>query len=72
MTNQNDNTYIAKLEQDLLELPGKPYSRCCLCNKLGVTHNMHPKYSATSEFFCCDECENKTDRLFGEYHEERA
>lgn len=64
------NDYIAMLERDLLELPGQPYSRCAICGRLGLTHNMRENTYIAARFHCCDceECTAAVDRLCAYYY----
>lgn len=69
MTQQD---YIATLERDLLELPGQPYSRCQICGRLGITHNMSEKrYSIDTCYVCdCQDCKEKWDAMCEYYYYE--
>lgn len=71
MTQQD---YIAMLERDLLELPGQPYSRCQICGRLGITHNMSERSYLMATFYVCDcpDCRQKSDILCEHYYDARV
>lgn len=73
MTKEKLSEYVKMLEQDLLELPGQPYSRCAACNKIGLTHNMLRREYLGAGFCCCDneECAGHADELCAYYYDSR-
>lgn len=70
-TSRNIPDYVAWLERDLLELPQKPYSRCCVCGEVGYTDMMREKNCMGGQFYCCcGQCEERADLEFERFYSE--